>query len=403
VINTNQLKKTRAELKDRAEALNERSRTTGVLLTEAENVEFVGLVKQIEVINQTLDQHAAGAVLADERDQQLARIIPSIPGSGAGDPFAIRVPRNAGGANGLPGSFSEAINFARTGQLAAPSASLTESGDAQYTFPATLPINFLQAFGQVDALALAGATVHAQDGVAGATLLKVNILAPGTDATTYAEGSGPSSTSDPTISTLSIAVAKYGLLLQPTEELLEDVQGLTESLVSESLARVLNSVSKADVAAFKASLLAAGAVTDVTTDAYTDTLQLVDGIATIFRRASNRFIMSPVSHMVYMNTRDLNNRPLLDFSAGGGNGRLFGYDIVLADSMGPHVAFGNFEVACHLRRLPATLLRLNEAYREDGKIGLRFTQRAGRAFYSDAVTDPGADQPVLMTGTNWGS
>ena len=162
--------------------------------------------------------------------------------------------------------------------------------------------------------------------------------------------------------------------------------------IGESFVRVTMSQNDAFTAALLTSLATANCVVATGTDYLELLLELQAAVPPAFANPQNAFMVSRHSLAGIRNVRDLQDRPIFDPT----NQTLLGHPTVVNDAVGFRVLFGNFKAGAHISRGPMQLLRITEAYRESGQVGVRFWQRAGAKFYSDAITS-GDNQPLWMS------
>jgi len=270
-------------------------------------------------------------------------------------------------------------------------------GSVDYTIPGYELTRVLEAFPNYDAFLSAGATIYPT----GFPVIdrKIPILNAGSAVTTFAEGHGPSVSQDATFTPLVITHDKYSLLGKFSEEFSEDAPEAMASAISESIVRVAMSENDAFTAALIASLANANAEVVTGLDYLQLLLSLQAKVPPAFANPENAFMVSRLSLAAIRNVRDLQDRPIFDPTAQ----TLLGHPTVLNDRVQGRVIFGNFRAGAHLSKGPFQLIRILEAYRESGQIGVRFWQRAGAKFYSDAITS-GSNQPLWMsTSTDIGS
>ena len=263
-------------------------------------------------------------------------------------------------------------------------------GSVDYVIPAYEIGNFIAAYPNYDAFGSAGASVYPSDFPV--IDRKIPILNAGTAVTTYAEGAGPSTAQNATFDPLTISHAKYALLAKFAEEFSEDAPGSVDAAIGESVARVFMSQNNAFTQALIASLTSADAEVGKGLDYLNLLLNLQAAVPPTFANPQNAFMVSRLSLAAIRNVRDLQDRPIFDPA----NQTLLGHPTVLNDAVQGRVLFGNWRAAAHISRGPFQLLRILEAYRESGQVGVRFWQRAGAKFYSDAITS-GANQPLWMS------
>jgi HK97 family phage major capsid protein len=231
---------------------------------------------------------------------------------------------------------------------------------------------------------------------------RVPFILAGAEPSVYAEGTGPSTDESASVAVVRLNTPKkIAFLTKPTEESMEDVSGLAAALGQEGIRRVYNKASNALTADLVASLEAAGATVAGGTDNYQDVLNMIGAVPSIFASSFNVFMMSRRSLALVRNTRAPGSGvPMFDATTN----KLAGYSVVLNDFIGDgQVIFGDFTSAVHLRRTGLHFLQLNEAYRESGKVGLRFHQRADWGFFSEVADHTVIEQPLYLLLSDLGS
>jgi HK97 family phage major capsid protein len=130
-------------------------------------------------------------------------------------------------------------------------------------------------------------------------------------------------------------------------------------------------------------------------DNLNDLLNLLAAVPPQFAASSNRWMMSRKTLAQVRNTRTSGDVaiPIFDLATN----QLLGFPIVNNDALATGtILFGDFYSAVYLRRAGLAFQLLLEAYREAGKVGLRFTKRAQAAFFSDAANNSQAEQPLYL-------
>lgn len=274
------------------------------------------------------------------------------------------------------------------------SASLQEGSDLGVAIPPYQLETFRVIAPQLTPFENAGATVFSSDSF-GVRVEKVPFILPNATApAVFAEGAGPSTTQDCTVKGISLNPAKYAFLTKISEEADADIIGVGAAIVQEGLARVYTATEGSATAALKTSLTAASATVALGTDNLNSLLNLEAAIPQAFANPSNALMLSRASLSRLRNTRDAQSRPIFDPI----NKTMLGYRCVLNDALdvtGHHyIVFGNWSAGAFISYSQFLILRLLEAYRESGQIGIRFARRMASAFFSDAST--GATQPLFM-------
>lgn len=303
------------------------------------------------------------------------------------------------GRENLPGSpnrprhFADVDAFVRTGRIsdtlrAGMVASLSEGSDLGVAIPPYALEAFRVDSPMIAPFEAAGATIFASENF-GMTKVKVPFVLPGNPATTYAEESGPTTTSDATVVGVTLTPAKWALLTKLSEESDADIPGLEGAVTQEGTRRMYKSTSDAATTALLSSLYAAGSfVSKGSNDFLTNLLDLEAAVNPVFSGPTNVFMCSRAGLSRLRNTRDLQDRPIFDPVSR----TLIGYRTVINDALADHIVFGNFGEGCFLSYSAFFVMRVLEAYREEGKIGVRFARRMASAFFSDA--SHGSIQPL---------
>jgi HK97 family phage major capsid protein len=386
MLNIADAQRQREQAKQKAIALNQAAMKEGRDLTEAEKVEYDAHLSEIRAIQAQLDKHAAGATSA-----------PRTPGA-----------LNLGGGNGLDGKdgnvdarfpFAGIADFLKDGS-GAIRASLSEGSDLAYIVPSYEVDSFLAAYPNVDPFAAAGATITDLPGPWSEG--RVPFVLAGDEPSVYAEGTGP--TTDESASVVVVRLndpKKIGFLSKPTEEAMEDIPALASALGQEGIRRTRNKTTKQLTADLLTSLNAASATVMHSGDNLEDLLNMIAAIPSFFASSSNAFMGSRSTLALIRNTRvGANNQPVFDPTTN----RILGFSFIQNDFVpGGKLIFGDFGSSVHLRRAGLHFLQLNEAYREAGKIGLRFTQRADWAFFSEAANNSTVEQPLYLLTSDFGS
>jgi HK97 family phage major capsid protein len=290
--------------------------------------------------------------------------------------------------------FPQTSKFILRGELPEMEAYTGEDGgggSVSYVIPAYEIERFILAYPNFDSFASAGASLYPFSDFP-VVDRKIPILSAGSAATTYAAGTGPNTSQDASFIPLTISHSKYALLTKFSEEFSEDAPSAIQAAIAESLARVTMSQSNAFTTAMLASLASAGAEIATGEDYLQLLLDLEAAVPSVFANQGNAFMVSRLSLAAVRNLRDAQDRPIFDPQ----NRTLLGHPTILNDALGGRVVFGNFGTGAHISRGPFQLLRLTEAYREQGQVGIRYWQRSGAKFYSDAVTS-GSNQPLWMS------
>jgi HK97 family phage major capsid protein len=377
-----------AELKEKAKSLNAATIKENRDFTEAEKVEYESMLGEINDGRAKIEKHAAGSTLARHGSFTLG-----LPGE------SERVEGKNGESIDPRFRFESIANFLRDGS-GGMRASLAEGSDLSLVLPSYEVDGFLTAYPNVDPFRQAGASiVNLQDAW---TEGRVPFILAGAEPSVYAEGTGPSTDESASVAVVRLNTPKkIAFLTKPTEESMEDVSGLAAALGQEGIRRVYNKASNALTADLVASLEAAGATVAGGTDNYQDVLNMIGAVPSIFASSFNVFMMSRRSLALVRNTRAPGSGvPMFDATTN----KLAGYSVVLNDFIGDgQVIFGDFTSAVHLRRTGLHFLQLNEAYRESGKVGLRFHQRADWGFFSEVADHTVIEQPLYLLLSDLGS
>jgi Phage capsid family len=297
-------------------------------------------------------------------------------------------------------TFPEVGEFLRTrepGQL----ASLTEGGDLQFVIPGYEVQRFIAAYPNVDVWAQAGANITDLDG--GWINSHQPIIVSGTDAGVFGEGTGPTTDQSAKVYVAKLEnPKKHAFLSLPSEEAWADIQALGAAATQEGVRRTLFTVGKSVTASLLTSLAAASATVATTHDNLEDILNLIAAIPPVFASSSNKFMMSRRSLALVRNTRTSGDVGIPIFNPA--TTQILGYDVINNDAIPTgEIVFGDFFNGVYLRRAGLTFQLLLEAYRESGKVGLRFVKRADWAFFSDAATNSEAEQPLYRLVSDLGS
>jgi HK97 family phage major capsid protein len=296
-------------------------------------------------------------------------------------------------------SFPGVANFMETRE-GGIRASLTEGSDLEFVVPGYQVLQFKTAYPSLDPFRQAGASIMDLD--AGWIDAKIPIVVAGTEPSTYGEGSGPTNDESAKVYVADLSnPTKLAALSKPTEEALADIASLANVVTAEGLRRVANKGIKTDTLALLSSLTAAASIVSSEGDNYADMLNMIGAIPTYFAGPSNCWMGSRRTKALLRNTRaGADNLPVFNGTATN----LLGYDFITNDYIpAGQLLFGDFSDGVFLRRSALIFQVLNEAYREAGKVGFRFYQRADRAFFSDAATAAQTEQPLVLLTSDLGS
>jgi HK97 family phage major capsid protein len=290
--------------------------------------------------------------------------------------------------------------FLRTrdhGQL----ASLTEGGDLEFVVPGYEVQRFITAYPNVDVWAQAGANIT--DLGEGWVSANQPIMVSGTDAGVFGEGTGPNTDQSAKVYVAKLdSPKKHAFLSLPSEEAWADIPALGAAATQEGVRRTLFTIGKSVTAALLSSLATASATVATTHDNLEDVLNLIAAIPPVFASSKNKFMMSRRSLALVRNTRTAGDVSIPIFNPA--TTQILGYDVINNDAIpAGEILFGDFFNAVYLRRAGLTFQLLDQAYRESGKIGLRFVKRADWAFFSDAATNAEAEQPLYRLVSDLGS
>jgi HK97 family phage major capsid protein len=392
MLNINQARHDKAKKVAAAELILDTAHEASRDLTQSERTMYDSLAVEIKAISAAIDDHlSAGQGARPRRQTPTGLEMPRIGGPGRGEGYSDDEDE--------PSPNQAGISFPGMGAFISGkkvTASLSEGGTPQYIVPGWQVQQFITAYPSVTPFESAGATVFQTDD---GHVLKVPIIAAGTDAATFAEEAGPTTDTNANIYVASLEATKYSFLTKLSEELHQDVPALESTLAAEGVRRVYMSISKAITAALVTSLNAANSLVNLGGD-YLDTLlQMEAAIDPTWASPNNVWMMDRSSLSRLRNTRDLQDRPIFDPTSK----TLLGYRTVLNDALQGRVIFGAWAPGVYIRKTPLVVLRLVELYSEQGKIGVRFQQRADQAFFSDAATASQAPQPLVMLNTDVGS
>ena len=332
-------------------------------------------------------------------EDQLSEVVTAIDDHNSR--FGLRVR-----ANGNGNSADERFKFPGVGEFikngqGGEKAALSEGGDLQFVVPGYEVLPFKDAYPTIDPFRTAGASITQLDG--GWKDGKQPIVTGGADPSIYAEGAGPTADEPVNIYVASLdSPDKIAFLTKPTEEAFEDVGELGNVLTREGVKRISNKETKLITSGLTASLTSAGALVSATGDNYTDILNLISAIPTFFAGPQNVFMGSRRTRALLQNTRaGADNLPIFDPTLAA----LCSYRFIIDDYLpAGDLLFGDFANAVYARRAAAMHVQvITEAYREAGKIGVRFYQRSARAFFSDAANASQSEQPVYLLTSDFGS
>jgi HK97 family phage major capsid protein len=296
--------------------------------------------------------------------------------------------------------FAGLADFLRDPREHGIQASLSEGSDLIHVLPGAEVLPFVTAYPSVDPLRQAGATI--QDLPGGWVDANIPIITSGTEPSTYSEGAGPTNDEGAAVYTAQLKnPAKYAFLCKPTEEAMADIGNLASVLGQEGIRRVLNKITKAATQALCTQLTSASATVTHSGDNYEDMLNMIAAIPTMFAGPGNVWMGSRATKALLRNTRaGADNLPVFNAEQTS----LLGYSFVTNDYVpSGKLVFGDFHSGLYLRRSAVIFQILNEAYREAGKIGLRFYQRADYAFFAEAANASQSEQPLYLLTSDFGS
>jgi HK97 family phage major capsid protein len=343
---------------------------------------------RVQILEDQLDE--ANAALEDYNQRHSLR--PIRPGKN----------ENGGGNGNAPDQrfkFPGVGEFIRSGE-GGVKAALSEGGDLQFVVPGYEVLPFKDAYPTIDPFRTAGASITQLD--TGWVDGKQPIITGGADPSIYAEGAGPTSDESVHVYVASLdSPDKVAFLTKPTEEAFEDVSALGDALTREGVKRISNKETKLITAALVSSLTSASALVVSEHDNYTDILNLISAIPTFFAGPQNVFMGSRRTRALLQNTRaGADNLPVFDPTLA----TLLSYRFIINDYLpAGELLFGDFANAVYTRRAALHVQVITEAYREAGKIGVRFYQRSARAFFSDAASAAQSEQPVYLLMSDFGS
>jgi HK97 family phage major capsid protein len=377
----------RHDLFVKADAVLQKAKQTGVDLRGDDSITFEGCIASMRAIDAKLDRiEKVGAPFERER---------GFPAYTQPSHSAPPVGMDNGPKENRLTSFPDSGRFVMTGRVGGGiSASLQEGSDLSVAVPPYELESFRVIAPQLMPFELAGATVFTSDSF-GVRQEKVPFILPNAAApAVFAEGAGPSTVQDCVVKGITLTPAKYAPLTKISEESDADIIGVGAAIVQEGISRVYTATEAAATAALKTSLTAASATVALGTDNLKSLLNLEAAIPQAFANPSNALMLSRASLSRLRNTRDGQSRPIFDPI----NKTMLGYRCVLNDALdvtGHHyIVFGNWGAGAFVSYSQFLILRLMEAYRESGQIGIRFARRMASAFFSDAST--GATQPLYM-------
>ncbi len=377
---------TRHDLFVKADGVVQKAKRSGIDLSADDKVTVDGCIAGMREIDAKLDAcEKAGAPFERERGfPTLAQPSSSAPPVGVDNTPKDRL-----------SAFPDSGRFVMTGRIdGGISASLQEGSDLSVAVPPYELESFRVIAPQLMPFELAGATVFTSDSF-GVRVEKVPFILPNVTApAVFAEGAGPSTAQDCVVKGISLTPSKYAFLTKISEEADVDIIGVGAAIVQEGLARVYTATEAAATAALKTSLTAASATVALGTDNLNSLLNLEAAIPQAFANPSNALMLSRASLSRLRNTRDGQSRPIFDPI----NKTMLGYKCVLNDALDVtshhYIVFGNWGAGAFISYSQFLILRLLEAYRESGQIGIRFARRMASAFFSDAST--GATQPLYL-------
>jgi HK97 family phage major capsid protein len=389
--NPNDLLHQRAKLRDELKGILSVAKEQGRDLTATEQATYNASVAKLEAINQELDAHA--------------RVGNGGRGSAFDQGFRLVGTNGSGTEEGTRPvdtrfAFSGIADFLRNPAENGTRASLSEGADLQYVVPGYEVDQFVRAYPSIDPLQQAGASITDLQG--GWVDANVPIIVAGTEPSTYSEGSGPTNDESASVYVARLnSPSKYGALSKPTEEAMQDIPALAGSLGQEGIRRILNKVTKAVTQALCTQLASASATVAHSGDNYEDMLNMVAAIPTFFAGSSNVWMGSRRTKALLRNTRaGADNLPVFNAEQTS----LLGYSFITNDYVpSGKLIFGDFRNGVYLRRSAVSFQMLNEAYREAGKIGLRFIQRADYAFFAEAANNSQSEQPLYLLTSDFGS
>lgn len=345
----------------------------------------------------------SGRALATALGEEIARIKSqnTFPGQFSGEAYERATTPNITPENDKRFAFSSVAIFLQNPEEHGIRAALSEGGDLQNVVPSYEVAAFRAAYAQIDPFSTAGASITTLEGPWSDA--KVPFVLPGVEPSTYAETAGPTNDESASVVVVSLDTPeKRAFLSKPTEEAWEDIPTLAGALTREGIRRIFDRDTKAITAALVTSLGSANAtVLKGSSDNYADLLNMISAVPTHFAAPDNVWMGSRTTRTLIANTRvGADNLPVFspDLST------CLSYRFVLNDHVQDgDLLFGNFQEAVHIRRSAMHLQLINEAYREAGKIGLRFYIRAARAFFSDVANQATAEQPVYLLASDFGS
>lgn len=266
----------------------------------------------------------------------------------------------------------------------------TSPVDAASAAAVPTDFSFVDATGTFDLAAALGVTEYNRTG---SNPLQVTIMGAATAASTYNEGSAPTESAIPTFKDVTLGGARYQNL---TKISIESINNVSFNVVNAATRALVTGQLESQNTAFAAALKAAAqanshALVDSTTnDPYYTLSRLIAKVPAIFQGPNNKFLLSSSDLHACLNARDLQERPLLDFSAG----TLLGKPFVVSEDV-DRVYYGNWSFGGYRSRTPLFVSVLRELYAEQGRVGYSSYQFADWAFYAELTTL--TKQPVLFS------
>jgi HK97 family phage major capsid protein len=371
-VNLNHLKDQRHSIFSAAEQLLARAKADKRDLTDSEKSQHEGFIASLHNLDEQIE---------------------NLSNHGAAGPSHSTPPVAMPGNTPTP--FAEVGKFVMTGRIdTGINASLQEGSDLGVAIPPFQLEQFRVIAPQLTPFENCGATVFSSD-TFGVRAEKVPFILPNATApAVFAEGAGPSTAQDCVVKGITLTPVKYAFLTKISEEADADILTVGPAIVQEGIARVFTATEGAATTALKASLTAASATVALGTDNLNSLLNLEAAIPQAFANPNNALMLSRASLSRLRNTRDSQNRPIFDPI----NKTMLGYRCVLNDALDVtshhYIVFGNWSAGAFISYSQFLVLRLLEAYRESGQIGIRFARRMASAFFADAST--AATQPLFM-------
>lgn len=287
--------------------------------------------------------------------------------------------------------------YIRTGRIMAADVPLTVgSGGGTESVGVTIPTSVLDAiaaYRNVDSFALAGARILQTPDTNALTL---PVISSGPAASSFTEGQSATESAPFELDGFTLGGTKYSRLVKASEEsLMNSSIPLAQTIVAELASGIAQTFTAAITTALLAALNdnASVLVAKGSNDTYTTLLSLLHSIPPRFAAPTNKWMVSRETLSLIKDARATSaGTPF--FSAE--SGQIFGRDSVVNDSLTAGVVvFGDWQNGVVIRKSPFGLLRLNEAFASEGKVGFKGTQWLDQGFLCE-LSDV-AVQPLYFT------